>query len=90
MTPTERRQADRAAYHLHNRAAKAMQADADGFRAIAASATANPEQYGPDAKTYAEGIAARYEILAAWAEHMADRQREYAASYRAHLLEVVA
>ena len=87
MTTTTRREQDRAGYHEAQRAAEAMRADARGFRAIAAEAwtSANPSLYGPRAQTYADGLAARYELLAEFAEYEATRQDDIAADLRLHL-----
>lgn len=87
MTPTSRREADRLAYHDHQRAAQAMRVDAEGFRAIAAEAAnkPNPDVYGKRAQDYAEGLAARYAVLAAFCDHEASKQQAYADDYFAHV-----
>lgn len=54
-----------------------MDLDAEFYRALAREARMNPrpEQYGDRAQTYAEGLAARYELLAEYAAYEASRQR---------------
>lgn len=83
-TPLSRRERDRRGYLDAQRAAQAMRLDAMGWRAIAAETKA-VEGYGSRATEYAEGVAARYLLLAEFAEFEAGRQDEYAAAYRAHL-----
>lgn len=60
------------------RAAQAMRTDARSFRAIAANAKAQPNVYGLRAQDYADGIAARYEILAAFCDHEASKMESAA------------
>jgi hypothetical protein len=82
-----RSEADLKGYHECTRAAKAMRDDAAGWRKIAADAAADPSIYGTRGETYAAGIAARYLLLAEFAEYEADQQQGYADSYWALVRE---
>ena len=55
--------------------AEAMDLDAAFYRAVAKDVAVNPDLYGDRAGEYAAGLAARYEVLAAFCEHEAKRMR---------------
>jgi hypothetical protein len=57
-------------------AAEHMRLDAAFYRALADETrrSARPEQYGDRAQTYADGIAARIELIAEFVSHEALRQ----------------
>lgn len=76
-----RRDADRRQYHDHTRAADAMRADARRWRDLGISLTADKDVYGPDASDYLAGTIARLETVAAWAEHLAEKNQGYADQY---------
>lgn len=76
-----RRAADEAQYHRHSRAAEAMRADATQWRDVALNLTASPDVYGPDHADYLAGTIARLEVVAAWCDHLADKNQGYADTY---------